>query len=64
MQNSIDISKLKLAPISEIAKGDFVVNLGSVIETEKLDTHFNIIISRLNEKQVIKFPTDTVLVTF
>lgn len=63
MNNSIDLSKFKISSIYEIKKGDYLVNLGSVIDTEKLDTHYNIIIDRLNEKQVLRFERDTVLVT-
>lgn len=63
MHNSIDLKKLKMVPVSDIEAGDFLVNLGPVIETEKHETHYNIIIARLNEKQVIKFERDTVLVT-
>jgi hypothetical protein len=63
MNSSIDLSKFKISPISQIIKGDYLVNLGSVIETEKLETHYCLIIDRLNEKQVFKFETDTLLVT-
>ncbi|MGY0039302.1 hypothetical protein [Pedobacter sp. NJ-S-72] len=52
-----------MVPVSDIEVGDFLVNLGSVIETERLDTHYNIIIARLNEKQVLKFERDTILIT-
>jgi predicted transcriptional regulator of viral defense system len=63
MNTSLDVSKFKMAPISEIDRGDYLVNLGPVLEKEDLITHYNIIIDRLNEKQVIKFQRDTVLVT-
>jgi len=63
MNNSIDVSKFKMATLSEIKEGDYVVNLGPVLEKEDLITHYNIVIDRLSEKQVIKFKRDTVLVT-
>ncbi|ADY50675.1 hypothetical protein Pedsa_0088 [Pseudopedobacter saltans DSM 12145] len=59
--DTLDISKLKLIPVAEITIGQYIINLGSVIETERLQQHYNLIISRLNEKQVIKFTDDAVL---
>lgn len=63
MNDFQNTTKFKETPISEIKKGDFVANLGPVLETENVITHFNIIIDRLSEKQVIKFKRDTVLIT-
>ncbi len=56
------LASLKIKQISEIEVGAFVVNLGQVIEIEKQENHYNLIISRLREKQVIKFEKDTSLV--
>lgn len=50
-----------MVPISEIQEGDYVLNLGTVIEVEKKVTYYNLIIARVGEKQVIKFNPDVVL---
>ncbi|SDF95643.1 hypothetical protein SAMN05421827_102242 [Pedobacter terrae] len=63
MNDFLNNTEFKTIPISEIEKGDFLVNLGPVLETEDVITHFNLIIDRLSEKQVIKFKRDIVLVT-
>jgi hypothetical protein len=56
------IPDLKVLHISKIEKGNIIVNLGLVIEIEKLDRHYSIIISRLNEKQVMKFDMEIFMV--
>lgn len=60
--DNLEISKFKLVPVTNITAGQYVVNLGPVLEIEKLKKHCNLIISRVDEKQVIKFDADTVLV--
>jgi len=62
MSNSIDLSKLKIIPISNVIKGQVLINLGEVIEIDSYPTHINLIISRLNEKQVVKFGKEVSLV--
>lgn len=56
-------STLKVARIREIAKGDIVINLGEVLEIDIHSNYINLIISRLNQKQVIKFEKNALLVT-
>ncbi|WP_199121441.1 hypothetical protein [Pedobacter sp. ASV28] len=63
MSISLDVSKFKKISISDIKEGHYIVNLGPVIEAENMETHYNLIIYRMAEKQVIKFENDTVLVT-
>ena len=63
MLYSDSLPDLKVVHISKIEKGNIVVNLGLVLETEELDKHYNLIISRLNEKQVMKFDKEIFMVT-
>lgn len=61
MYNLINLSKLKILPISEIVVDDVLVNLGRVIEIEEFDMYYSLIIDRLNEKQVFKFDRQSFL---
>jgi len=56
------IPKVITKRISELEIGDVLVNLGSVLEIEEGLTHFTLVISRLNEKQVIKFLKEDMLI--
>jgi hypothetical protein len=62
MPKLINLSSVKTVPIHKIAKGDIVVNLGEVLEIDEYPNHTNLIIFRLNEKQVIKFKKDAVII--
>jgi hypothetical protein len=63
MLYSDSLPDLKVVHISKIEKNNIVVNLGLVLETEELDKHYNLVISRLNEKQVMKFDKEIFMVT-
>ncbi|KEQ30171.1 hypothetical protein N180_06485 [Pedobacter antarcticus 4BY] len=62
MLNIESLSQFKAIPIEEIKTGDFVVNLGEVVEIDKFPNHIDLIILRLNEKYVIKFSLETLIV--
>ncbi len=51
----VDIDRLQL--------GDFLVNLGEILEIEERDNYFYLVIDRMNERQVWKFnKTDKLVV--
>ncbi|WGQ10765.1 hypothetical protein QG516_03735 [Pedobacter gandavensis] len=62
MLNSQNPPDIKVKHISKIEKDDILVNLGSVLEVEEFEKHYCIIISRLDEKQVIKFAKESYMV--
>lgn len=62
MLNIESLSQFKAIPIEEIKTGDFVINLGEVVEIDKFPNHIDLIILRLNEKYVIKFSLETLIV--
>jgi len=62
MLNIESLSQFKTIPIEEIKTGDFVINLGEVVEIDKFPNHIDLIIHRLNEKYVIKFSLETLIV--
>lgn len=47
--------------ISDLKTGDFVLNLGEVLEIEESVEFYAVIIFRMNQKHVIKFEKDTQL---
>lgn len=49
--------------ISKVKVGTFIVNLGEILEIEENGHYFHLVISRMNEKQVIKFDRDISLWT-
>ena len=63
MLYSDKLPNLKVKHISKIKKGNILVNLGMVIEAEEFDRHYTLVISRLNEKQVMKFDKEIFIVT-
>lgn len=63
MLYSESLPELKAIHISEIETGTIIVNLGLVLEVEELDRHYNLVISRLNEKQVMKFDKEIFMIT-
>ncbi|GGE19319.1 hypothetical protein HNP72_001463 [Sphingobacterium soli] len=62
MLNIESLSQFKAIPIEQIKTGDFVINLGEVVEIDKFPNHIDLIILRLNEKYVIKFSLETLIV--
>ena len=62
MLNIESLSQFKTIPIEELKTGDFVINLGEVVEIDKFPNHIDLIILRLNEKYVIKFSLETLIV--
>lgn len=56
-----NLPNLKIMPITQVVKGSKIVNLGEVLEIDHYPTHINLIISRLNEKQVLKFDKEASL---
>ncbi|SJN22946.1 hypothetical protein FM107_03630 [Sphingobacterium sp. JB170] len=62
MLNHENLSQLRIVPIGEIKTGDFVVDLGKVVEIDKFPSRINLIILRFNEKHVIKFKPETLVV--
>ncbi len=49
-----DVS-VKETNIANLQTGDFIVNLGEVLETDELTNTFSIVILRNNQKQVFTF---------
>lgn len=50
--------------ITDIKLADRVVNLGEVLEIDRDDYGFSLVIFRLNQKQVFRFSNDEVLWCF
>ncbi|RLJ77379.1 hypothetical protein [Pedobacter alluvionis] len=48
--------------ISEVEVGEIVANLGEILEIEEAANAYTLVISRLGEKQVIKFEKQTLLI--
>jgi len=48
--------------ISEVEVGEIVANLGEILEIEEAANAYALVISRLGEKQVIKFEKQTLLI--
>jgi hypothetical protein len=44
--------------ISELQVGDILINLGEVLEVISVEDRFSLVISRMNEKQVLHFNAD------
>jgi hypothetical protein len=63
MLHSKNPPNLTAKHISEVSKGLLIANLGEVLEVEEHEQCFMLIISRMNEKQVIKFEKDIFLIT-
>ncbi|RAJ31729.1 hypothetical protein [Pedobacter cryoconitis] len=63
---NIKVDMLNIKHISEVEIGDVVANLGEILEIERTLIHYVLVISRLNEKQVVKFDknSDMVLISF
>ncbi|MFF5382922.1 hypothetical protein [Pedobacter suwonensis] len=64
MTQSINLHDLEQIHISNIQVGTFIVNLGVILEIDEKDNFFNLVISRMNEKQVIKFERDVSLIIY
>ncbi|MBT2560093.1 hypothetical protein J7E50_02510 [Pedobacter sp. ISL-68] len=64
MPQSNNLHNLQEIQISDIQVGTFIVNLGVILEIDEKDNFFNLVISRMNEKQVIKFEKDVSLIIY
>jgi len=64
MPQSNNLHNLKQIHISNIQVGTFIVNLGVILEIDEKDNFVNLVISRMNEKQVIKFERDVSLIIY
>lgn len=53
--NSDQHSTLIQIPVSDFKPGDYLVNLGNILEIEEREDNYIIIIDRMDEKQVLKF---------
>lgn len=62
MINIGTINQIELKHISEVQNGQFVGNLGKVLEINELENHYSLVIERMNEKQVFKFEKDFQLI--
>jgi hypothetical protein len=62
MLNAQNLPDIKVKHISKIKKYDILVNLGSVLEIEELERYYYFIISRVDQKQVIKFDKEIYMV--
>lgn len=62
MLNASQLFDLKVVYISEIKKGNMLINLGKVLEIDEHPNHTNLIIFRLNEKHVVKFGKGDMLI--
>lgn len=54
--------KIFSQPISNVRIGQYLANLGEVLEIEEQESHFCLIIGRLNEKQVIRFGKEELMI--
>lgn len=59
--SKLDISteSIIVVTISDLKKGDIILNLGEVLEIEESPELYAVIIHRMNQKHVIKFEKDT-----
>jgi hypothetical protein len=64
MPQSNNLHNLQEIQISNIQVGAFIVNLGVILEIDQKDNFINLVISRMNEKQVIKFEKDASLIIY
>lgn len=64
MPQSNNLHNLQEIQISNIQVGTFIVNLGVILEIDQKDNFINLVISRMNEKQVIKFEKDVSLIIY
>lgn len=53
--------KISRVNISALAEGNFVVNLGEVLEIDELTNSFEVVIARMEQKQVFTFKKDEIL---
>ncbi len=57
------IIKTEIVAVGRLLVGDFIVNLGSLLEIEEQETHFWLVIERMDQRQVWRFvKTDNLLV--
>lgn len=55
------LQEYKHIEIKEVRRGDFIVNLGKVLEIEESSNLFSIVILRLNRKEVYEFEKGAIL---
>jgi len=56
------LPKINCVHISKIEVGVGLANLGEVLEIEERDDCYALIICRMNEKQVLRFEKNTILI--
>lgn len=57
--------KTEVVPIGRLQIGDLLVNLGSLLEIEETENHFNLVIGRMEQRQVWQFlKNDNLLIEF
>ncbi|MBE9598678.1 hypothetical protein [Pedobacter sp. MC2016-24] len=52
---------IKEIDIAELTAGFYILNLGSVLEITEEDSKYALVISRMNEKHVFRYPKDAKL---
>lgn len=57
-----NLPDIKLRHISEVKEGDFIANVGKILEIEELESYYSLVIERMNEKQVLKFEKNGFLI--
>jgi len=55
MKTALAPEAVKEISVSILRKGDFIINLGEVLEIEELTNLFSVVIFRNNQKQVFTF---------
>jgi hypothetical protein len=47
--------KTEMVAVGRLLAGDFIVNLGSLVEIEEKETYFSLVIQRMDQRQVWQF---------
>ncbi|MCF2447090.1 hypothetical protein L0657_24260 [Dyadobacter sp. CY345] len=55
MKTDLARASVRETSIAHLEKGDFIINLGEILETDELTDIFSIVILRNNQKQVFTF---------
>jgi len=61
MKTELAPSNIKETNIGSLRTGDFIVNLGEVLEIDELTNAYSVVVRRSNQKQVFTFDKEDLL---
>ncbi|SEI40641.1 hypothetical protein SAMN04487995_0449 [Dyadobacter koreensis] len=61
MKTELAPSNIKETSIGGLRTGDFIVNLGEVLEIDELTNAYSVVVRRSNQKQVFTFDKEDLL---